>query len=75
MHRDGFDPSRLVLVCSTRGSRSALAAQTLSQLGYRHAAHLDGGITGWADTGRSLQHADDVGIPSAAPTWSAYPRE
>lgn len=54
-HRVEFDPERrLILLCST-GERSALAAATLRDLGYRSIAHLDGGIRGWKKEGRPVE--------------------
>lgn len=50
-HREEFDPdSRLILVCAS-GGRSALAAETLQQMGYRRVAHLDGGLNAWVTQG------------------------
>lgn len=54
-HRPEFDPDgRVILHCAT-GSRSALAADALRQLGYAHVAHLDGGIKAWTETGQSVE--------------------
>jgi rhodanese-related sulfurtransferase len=41
---------RIVLYCSV-GGRSALAAETLAQLGYVDVAHLDGGLGAWTAAG------------------------
>jgi rhodanese-related sulfurtransferase len=50
-HREEFDPeSRIILTCSA-GGRSALAAQTLKQMGYTNVAHLETGVTGWIEQG------------------------
>ena len=43
-HRPEFDPSRRVILHCASGGRSALAAETLRQLGYENVAHLDGGL-------------------------------
>jgi rhodanese-related sulfurtransferase len=40
----------IVVYCS-RGDRSALAALTLKQLGYRHVASIDGGLHAWREKG------------------------
>ncbi|MBW3605124.1 MAG: rhodanese-like domain-containing protein [Actinobacteria bacterium] len=57
-HRPEFDPQqRTVLYCAS-GGRSALAAQTLAELGYTDVAHLDGGIKAWKQAGH----------PTVAPT-------
>ena len=42
-----FDPAnRYVLYCN-EGGRSALAAESLREMGYPDVAHLDGGFTAW----------------------------
>ena len=50
-HLDGFEHDRRVILYCAAGSRSALAAATLQQLGYRDVAHLDGGFTAWRQAG------------------------
>jgi rhodanese-related sulfurtransferase len=60
-HLNGFEPSRRVIVYCAAGSRSALAARTLQELGYRDVAHLAGGFQAWLDEGRP------VTAPSPAP--------
>ncbi|MFI5238805.1 MAG: rhodanese-like domain-containing protein [Gemmatimonadales bacterium] len=42
---------RNVVVYCAGGSRSALAADTLQQMGYNQVASLKGGFRGWADAG------------------------
>lgn len=50
-HRAPFDPAaRTILYCAA-GSRSALAADALGQLGYRDVAHLAGGLAAWKQAG------------------------
>ena len=41
---------RLILHCAS-GGRSALAVQTLQQMGFEKIAHLDGGIKAWKEAG------------------------
>lgn len=54
-HKEEFDPDRrLILHCATSG-RSALAADTLQQMGYTNVAHLDGGIKAWQESGRPTE--------------------
>lgn len=48
-HMAVFDPGLRVIVYSATGSRSALAAGSLQDLGYRDVAHLDGGYQRWLD--------------------------
>ena len=57
-HRPEFDPQRRTVLYCASGGRSALAAQTLAELGYTDVAHLDGGIKAWKQAGQ----------PTVAPT-------
>jgi rhodanese-related sulfurtransferase len=60
-HLDGFNPGRRVILYCATGSwreRSALAARSLQELGYRDVAHLRGGLTAWLDEGRPIDHPD-----------------
>lgn len=41
---------RIILHCAG-GGRSALAANTLQQMGYTNVAHLDGGMKAWQQAG------------------------
>jgi len=45
------DRSQHVVVYCASGNRSALAAKTLSELGYEHVESMTGGITLWKDRG------------------------
>ena len=46
-HKPEFDKSkRLILYCAS-GGRSALAVQTLEDMGYTNVAHIDGGFKAW----------------------------
>ncbi|MBN94400.1 MAG: sulfurtransferase [Deltaproteobacteria bacterium] len=45
--------SRIVLYCGG-GYRSALAADSLGQMGYTNVASMDGGIRGWREAGLPL---------------------
>lgn len=54
-HRPEFDPNRRVILHCASGGRSALAADTLRQLGYANVAHLDGGFNAWRDAGRPVE--------------------
>ena len=49
------DPTRRILVCCEFGHISTLAAATLRELGYTHAAALDGGIKSWRESGFPLE--------------------
>jgi rhodanese-related sulfurtransferase len=54
-HMDIFTPDRRIILYCAAGSRSALAAKTLQELGYRNVAHLDGGMKTWAESGNPVQ--------------------
>jgi rhodanese-related sulfurtransferase len=56
-HRAEFDPNRRVVLHCASGGRSALAADTLQQMGYTNVAHLDGGFTAWKTAGRPVEDA------------------
>lgn len=53
-HVEEFMPGRRVIVYSTTGLRSALAARSLQSLGYTDVAHLEGGLTMWTAAGFAL---------------------
>ncbi len=57
-HRPEFDPQRRVILHCASGGRSALAADTLQQMGYTKVAHLDGGIKAWTEAGQPVTRAD-----------------
>lgn len=46
-----FDKSKRIILHCASGGRSALAVQTLKQMGYNNVAHLDGGIKAWKEAG------------------------
>ena len=46
---------RLILYCAS-GGRSALAAKTLSDMGFERVANLVGGIQAWSQAGGPLDH-------------------
>ena len=50
-HRPEFDPERRIVLHCAGGGRSALATQTLQEMGYRNVAHLDTGFNGWVAEG------------------------
>ena len=53
-HRKEFDPARRTILYCGGGSQSALAADTLQEMGY-NVAHLDGGISAWKEEGRPVE--------------------
>jgi rhodanese-related sulfurtransferase len=54
-HREEFDPNRRIILHCASGGRSALAADTLQQMGYSNVAHLEGGINAWKESGRPVE--------------------
>jgi rhodanese-related sulfurtransferase len=54
-HKPEFDPGRRVILHCMAGGRSALAADTLQQMGYADVAHLDGGFTAWKQAGQPVE--------------------
>jgi rhodanese-related sulfurtransferase len=55
LHRKEFDPGRRVIVYCSTGSRSALAADTLREMGYENVAHLNGGMMAWKRANRAVE--------------------
>jgi rhodanese-related sulfurtransferase len=53
-HRAEFAPNRRTILYCASGGRSALACESLRQLGYTNLAHLDGGIKAWIASGREV---------------------
>lgn len=53
-HMPEFDPDKRVILHCAAGSRSALAAAALRELGYTRVAHLALGLKGWAEEGRPV---------------------
>lgn len=53
-HREEFDPARRTILSCASGGRSALAADTLEQMGYTNVAHLDGGFKAWEAAGQPI---------------------
>ncbi len=56
-HRAEFDPNRRTILHCASGGRSALAADTLRQLGYSDVAHLEGGLNAWKETGHPVEES------------------
>jgi rhodanese-related sulfurtransferase len=59
-HRTEFDPNRRVIVHCAGGGRSALAADTLQQMGYANVAHLDGGFNAWKTANRPVEDVEST---------------
>lgn len=54
-HRPELEPQRRVILHCASGGRSALAADTLQQMGYTNVAHLEGGFNAWKDRGQPVE--------------------
>ena len=65
LHRAEFDPNRRVILHCAAGGRSALAADTLQQMGYRSVAHMLGGFEAWKAEGQPTVAATDLPEASA----------
>lgn len=53
-HRPEFAPEQRIILHCASGGRSALAADTLQQMGYTNVAHLDGGLKAWQEAGQPV---------------------
>lgn len=47
----GWDPAEPIYIYCRSGNRSALAAQTLKEMGFAQPISVAGGFTAWKDTG------------------------
>lgn len=45
---------KILIYCAT-GNRSALAADTMQQMGYKDVAHISDGFRGWVDAGGEVE--------------------
>jgi rhodanese-related sulfurtransferase len=50
-YKPEFDKDKKLILHCASGGRSALAVQTLQQMGFTKVAHLDGGIKAWKEAG------------------------
>ena len=60
---EGLIPDKqatIILYCGG-GYRSALAAESLQQMGYRHVTSMAGGIKAWRDAGFPMEQAGEPG--------------
>lgn len=53
-HKAELNPDGRVILHCASGGRSALAVETLQQLGYSNVAHLDGGFKAWQEAGKPV---------------------
>ena len=54
-HKPEFAPDRRIILHCAGGGRSALAADTLQQMGYRNVAHMEGGFQSWKEQGLPVE--------------------
>lgn len=52
-----LDKGRPVMVYCLSGGRSAFAAAKLDAMGFAHVYNMEGGIEGWEEAGKPLEHA------------------
>ena len=53
--RDYFREDRRTVLFCAAGGRSALATETLLDMGFTNVAHLASGFAGWQDAGRAVE--------------------
>lgn len=56
-YRDYFTPEKRIIAYCAGGGRSALAAESLKEMGFRDVAHLEAGFTGWKKAGKPVEDA------------------
>src|SRR2546423_1131527 len=52
------DPEKEIVLYCRGGQRSALAADSLRQMGYTHVSSMIGGFRRWSEEGRPITHED-----------------
>lgn len=55
-----FDPARRTILYCASGGRAALAAETLTRLGYTRVAFLKGGLHAWVEAGYGVEPNHDT---------------
>jgi rhodanese-related sulfurtransferase len=50
-----FDPARRTILYCASGGRAALAAETLTRLGYTRVTYLRGGLLAWVEAGFGVE--------------------
>lgn len=50
-YKPEFDKEKRIILHCASGGRSALATETLKQMGYKNVAHMDGGLKAWKEAG------------------------
>lgn len=54
-YRDWFAEERRTIVYCAGGVRSVLAAEVLTEMGFRDVAHLEPGFAGWREAGEPIE--------------------
>lgn len=54
-YRQYFQPDRRTVLFCAQGGRSALAADTLTKMGFSNVAHLEPGFNGWKEAGEAIE--------------------
>ncbi|PSQ06996.1 sulfurtransferase [Halobacteriales archaeon QS_6_71_20] len=57
-YRDYFETDRRFVCYCNEGGRSALAANTLREMGFEDVAHIEGGFTAWQEAGYEQADVD-----------------
>ena len=57
-YMEEFQPERRCILYCAAGSRSALGAKTLAEMGFSRVAHLAGGFRAWQEAGQEIQRAN-----------------
>lgn len=66
VHATQLEPSRPIVLYCASGNRSALAARTLTAMGFADVADLDGGFESWRQSGGAVAPAP----PAATAPWA-----
>lgn len=61
-----FDPARRTILYCASGGRAALAAETLTRLGYTHVTYLKGGLHAWIEAGYGVEPGTSTAGQSTA---------
>ena len=54
-YREVFSPEKRYILYCAGGGRSALAADTMRDMGYDNVGHMEAGFGGWAEAGKDVE--------------------
>ena len=54
-HDKMFNPDKRYILYCGLGGQSALAANTMREMGYTNVGHLEPGLTGWEEAGKPIE--------------------